>query len=88
MHDEHVSIWDAEETHQADACVDGIAEQLDSFGELLTRDLRVSYAERDPRGVGRERHVLGPGGHTVSVTFTASNSSGSARLLGRPGTSP
>ena len=28
MKDEHVSIWVLEKTHQADACVNDIAEQL------------------------------------------------------------
>lgn len=50
--DEHVSVRVVEETHQADACVDGIPEKLDSVGnELLTRDVDVGHPERDFRGV-------------------------------------
>lgn len=52
MQDEHVSVWVVEETHQAGACVDGIAEELDSLGgELLTRNVHVRDAERDSRSV-------------------------------------
>src|SRR5579864_7013698 len=52
MQDEHVSIWVVEETHQADAGVNGIPEKLDSVGdELLTRNVDVRHAERDARGV-------------------------------------
>src|SRR5579862_3965013 len=59
MHDEHVPVWVVEERHQADARVDSLAEKLDSFlGEPLTRNVHIGYAERDSRGVGRERNVL------------------------------
>jgi hypothetical protein len=62
MQHEHVSVRVAKEPHQADACVDGIAEKLDSpGGELLTSGVDVGYSERHSRSARRERDVLGLG---------------------------
>lgn len=62
MQDQHVSVWVVEETHQADACIDGIPEKPDSLRyELLTGDVHVGYAQRDPCSVGRKPNVLGLG---------------------------
>lgn len=62
MQDEHVSVRVPKEPHQADACVDGIPQKLDSFGgELLTSGIDVGHSERHSRSVRRERDVLGRG---------------------------